>query len=68
MLNSKLWGLLCVVAAIVAIPLYLAIDSQWAYTNNLTIPVTIGFFIAAAMAIFFAFNAVEPGNPNEKDF
>ncbi len=67
MLSTKLWGLLCVVAAIVAIPLYLSIDSKWAYDNNLTVPVTIAFFIAAASAIFFAFNAVEPDNPDKKE-
>lgn len=66
MLNRKLWGLLGLIAAILAVPLYLSIDSKWALENNLTVPATIAFFAAAAGAIFFALNAVGPTDPDEK--
>jgi hypothetical protein len=57
MINYKVWIVLSVLAAIVAIPLYRAIDSEWSRENNGSIWITIAFFIAAAFAIIFAFNA-----------
>lgn len=66
-MNTKLWGLLAIVMAAISVPLYLAIDSKWATDNNMTILVTIAFFIASALAIVFAFNAVAPVESEEKD-
>lgn len=57
MLSTSIWIVLSVAAAIAAIFLYRAIDSSWALENNMTIVVTIIFFITASIAIICGFNA-----------
>ena len=66
-MNTKLWGVLALVMAAISVPLYLAIDSKWATENSMTILVTIAFFVASALAIVFAFNAVAPVEPLSED-
>ena len=57
MVSNALWITLCVVATVVSIFLYKAIDSAWATENNMTIVVTIAFFGAASLAVLCGFNA-----------
>lgn len=57
MLTTSAWIALSVAAAIAAVFLYKAIDSPWALQNNMTIVVTIIFFIAASIAVVSGFNA-----------
>lgn len=57
MLTTKMWIALCVVAAAASVLLYKTIDSDWARANNMTIVVTIAFFLAASMAVLCGFNA-----------
>lgn len=57
MFTTSVWIALCVVAAIASIFLYKAIDSAWAMENNMTIVVTIIFFITASIAVVCGFNA-----------
>jgi hypothetical protein len=53
------WIALCVVFAIIAIQLYIAIDSTWAEKNNASMLVTIGFFMAAVATILCGIKAIE---------
>ena len=57
MVSTKVWIALCLVATVVSIFLYKAIDSTWARESNVTILITIAFFISAAAAVLCAFNA-----------
>ena len=56
------WGVLGVIFAVVAIVLYTFIDSAWARESNLSIIMTIAFFLAATTAIVCGFNAADSSN------
>ena len=58
------WGVLGVVFAVVAIVLYTFIDSAWARESNLSIILTIAFFLAATTAIVCGFNAADADSSN----
>lgn len=57
MLPTSVWIALSVIAAIAAVFLYRTIDSAWAMENNMTIVMTIIFFLAASIAVVCGFNA-----------
>jgi len=62
MSNTVKWGALGAIFAVLAIILYTLIDSNWSQQHNLSILVTVGFFIVATAAIVCGFNAVDSGN------
>lgn len=57
MFTTSAWIVLSVIAAIAAVFLYRTIDSPWAMENNMTIVMTIIFFVAASIAVVCGFNA-----------
>jgi uncharacterized membrane protein len=57
MITNSIWIALCLVAAVASVFLYKMIDSDWALQNNMTIVVTIIFFITASIAVVCGFNA-----------
>lgn len=59
MMSRTLWISFSLIALVAAVWLYTLIDSTWAKENGLSIVVTIAFFISAASAVLFAFNAVD---------
>lgn len=59
MRNRSFWIVLCIVTLAAAAWLYKLIDSEWAREHGMSILITIAFFICAASAVIFAFNAVD---------
>jgi uncharacterized membrane protein len=57
MTSTPVWIALCVAASVVSVFLYQMIDSAWALQNNMTIVITIIFFITASIAVVCGFNA-----------
>lgn len=57
MFTTSVWIALCLVATVASIFLYKTIDSDWATQNNMTILVTIIFFLTASVAVVCGFNA-----------
>lgn len=57
MFTQAAWIVLCIVAAIASVFLYRTIDSPWALENQMTIVMTIIFFITASIAVVSGFNA-----------
>ena len=57
MYSTPVWIALCVAASVASVFLYKMIDSPWALENNMTIVITIIFFITASIAVVCGFNA-----------
>lgn len=62
MISTSGWIILCIAAAVASVFLYRAIDSPWALENQMTIVITIIFFITASIAVVSGFNAATTNN------
>lgn len=62
MISTSGWIILCIAAAVASVFLYRTIDSPWALQNNMTIVMTIIFFITASIAVVSGFNAATGNN------
>jgi hypothetical protein len=67
MFSKIKWVVLGLMFAVIAVILYLTIDSQWAEKNNVGIPITIGFFLSAVATILCCFQAIDPKSPIAKE-
>jgi len=64
MSSTVKWGVLGAFFAVLAIILYILIDSNWSQEHNLGILITIGFFAVATAAIVCGFNAIDSSSGN----